>query len=296
MRYLHENNFVHRDLKPTNILFHLDQDVPRLKISDFGLSKNLAAVSSSGSVYHSNAGTRCWMAPELLDSRRPEHTFLSDLFAVGLILHYLLADTRHPFNKSDEDFHAGAIEKNIITNNQFLCKNLSEEAEDLVLQLMSAKRNDRLTASDALKHPFFWSDVRKVQFISAVANQKEIATYNPHDHTRPVVPVVQQIESSLSLSNWSRLFPTLHSEMTSGRGGRAYETSSAVHLLRFIRNAYAHVSDSRRTEGFREALLTDYVFFTKVPKLLISVYNAVKAEKWHTKDEISNVLNFELPP
>ena len=291
VRYLHENNFVHRDLKPTNILFHLDQDVPRLKISDFGLSKNLAAVSSSGSVYHSNAGTRCWMAPELLDSRRPEHTFLSDLFAVGLILHYLLADTRHPFNKSDEDFQAGAIEKNIITNNQFLCKNLSEEAEDLVLQLMSAKRNDRLTASDALKHPFFWSDGKKVQFISAVANQKEIATYNPHDHTRPVVPIVQQIENSLSpLPDWSGLFPTLHSEMTSGRGGRTYETSSAVHLLRFIRNAYAHVSDSGRTRGFRTALLTDYKFFREVPKLIISVYNAVKAEKWDTKDEISNVL------
>ncbi|XP_067028430.1 uncharacterized protein [Acropora muricata] len=289
VRYLHENKFVHRDLKPTNILFHLDQDVPRLKISDFGLSKNLAAVSSSGSVYHSNAGTRCWMAPELLDSRRPEHTFLSDLFAVGLILHYLLADTRHPFKESDEAFQAGAIEKNIITDNKFLCEDLSEEAKDLVLQLTSAKRDDRLTASDALKHPFFWSDRRKVQFISAVANQKEIATYNPHDSTRPIVG--QQIENSLSsLPDWSGLFPTLHSEMTSGRGFRTYETSSAVHLLRFIRNAYAHVSDSRHSTGFQTALLTDYIFFREVPKLIISVYNAVKAEKWHTKDEISNVL------
>ena len=301
VRYLHENNFVHRDLKPTNILFHLDQDVPRLKISDFGLSKNIGAVTSSGSsVWHSNAGSRCWMAPELLNSRRPEHTFQSDLFAVGLILHYLLADRRHPFQKeaSDEACQVGVIEKNIITDNKFLCDDLSEEAKDLLLQLISVKRDERPTALDALKHPFFWSDGRKVQFISAVANQKEIATYNPHDHTRPVVPVVQQIENSLSsLSDWSRLFPTLHSEMTSGRGGRAYETSSAVHLLRFIRNAYAHVSDSRRTEGIRAALLTDYIFFTKVPKLLVSVYNAVKAEKWHTKkDEISNVLNFELPP
>ena len=298
VRYLHEKNFVHRDLKPSNILFHFDQGITRLKISDFGLSKNLGAVTSSGSsVYHSNAGSRCWMAAELLHSRRPEHTFQSDLFAVGLILHYLLADRRHPFQKeaSDEACQVRVIENNIITDNKFLCDGLSEEAKDLLLQLISVKRDERPTALDSLKHPFFWSDGRKVQFISAVANQKEIATYNPHDHTRPVV--VQEIENSLSsLSDWSRLFPTLHSEMTSGRGSRTYETSSAVHLLRFIRNAYAHVSDSGRTEGFRTALLTDYIFFREVPKLFISVYNAVKAEKWHTKDEISNVLNFELPP
>ena len=294
VQYLHEKSFVHRDLKPSNILFHFDQGITRLKISDFGLSKNIGAVTSSGSsVWHSNAGSRCWMAPELLNSRRPEHTFQSDLFAVGLILHYLLADRRHPFQKeaSDEACQVGVIEKNIITDNKFLCDDLSEEAKDLLLQLISVKRDERPTASDALKHPFFWSDGRKVQFISAVANQKEIATYNPHDRTRPVVPVVQQIENSLSsLSDWSRLFPTLHTEMTSGRGGRAYETSSAVHLLRFIRNAYAHVSDSGRTRGFRTALLTDYKFFREVPKLIISVYNAVKAEKWDTKDEISNVL------
>ena len=297
VRYLHENNFVHRDLKPSNILFHFDQGIPRFKISDFGLSKNLGAVSSSGSVYHSNAGSRCWMAPELLQSSRPVHTFQSDLFAVGLILHYLLADRRHPFEGSDEGCQVGVVEKNIITDNKSLCEDLSEEAKDLLLQLISVKREDRITALDALKHPYFWSDERKVQYISAVANQKEIATFDPRDRTRPVVLVVQKIENSLSsLSDWGGLFPTLYSEMTSGRGGRTYETSSAVHLLRFIRNAYAHVSDSRRTRGFQTALLTDYIFFRKLPKLLIAVYNAVKSEKWHTIDEISNVLNFELPP
>lgn len=300
VQYLHENNFVHRDLKPRNILFHSDQGIPRLKISDFGLSKNLGAVTSSGSsVYHSNAGSRCWMAPELLQSSRPEHTFCSDLFAVGLIFHYLLTDGRHPFEGSDGGSQVGEIEKNIITDNKSLCEDLSEEAKDLLLQLISAKRDDRLSASDAMKHPFFWSDEKKVQYIRAVANQEEIATYNPRNHSRPVALVVQQIENSLSpLSDWSGLFPALYYEMTScpGRRTSPYETSSAVHLLRFIRNAYAHVSDSRRSTGFQTALLTDYIFFRKVPKLFISVYNSVKAEKWHTKDEISNVLNFELSP
>ena len=296
VRHLHENNFLHRDLKPKNILFHVCQGIPRLKISDFGLSKNLGSVTSPGSsVYHSNAGSRCWMAPEVLSSRIPEHTFASDLFSGGLNLHYLLANRRHPFEGSDEGCQVGVVEKNIISDNKSLCEDLSEEAKDLLLRLLSAERDDRGTASDALKHPFFWSDERKVQFINAVANQKEIATYNPRYHTWPVV-VVQKIENSLSpLPDWSGLFPALYNEMTSGPEGRPYETSSAVHLLRFIRNAYAHVSDSRRTRGFQDAVLNDYTFFRKLPKLLIAVYNAVRSENWDTRLEISKVLNFQLP-
>ncbi|XP_029197561.2 uncharacterized protein LOC114962686 [Acropora millepora] len=290
VQYLHENNFVHRDLKPSNILFHSDQGIPRLKISDFGLSKNLGAVTSSGSsVYHSNAGSRCWMAPELLQSSRPEHTFCSDWFAVGLIFHYLLTDGRHPFEGSDDG--CGAVEKNILTDSKFLCDDLCEEAKELILELIAAKEDDRPSATDALRHPYFWSDDKKVKFLKAVANQTEIATYNPRLHG-PVIPIVHQIESSLSpLSDWSGLFPALYCEMTSSPGFRTYVTSSAVHLLRFIRNAYAHVSDSKRTKGFQAALLNDYTFFRELPKLLVTVHNAVKSEKWETRAEISNVLN-----
>ena len=289
VRYLHENHFVHRDLKASNILYHFDQGIPRLKIADFGLSKNLGAGTSSGS--SNNVGSRCWMAPELLQSGRPEHTFRSDLFAVGLIFHYLLAHGRHPFKGIDDGSPFGVVEKNILTDSKFLCHDLCEEAKELILELIAAKEDDRPSASDALRHPYFWSDDKKVKFLKAVANQTEIATYNP-SHYRPVSSVVHQIENNLSpLSDWSALFPELYSEMTSSPGFRTYVTSSAVHLLRFIRNAYAHVSDSKRTKGFQAALLNDYIFFRELPKLLMTVHNAVKSEKWETRAEISNVLN-----
>ncbi|XP_067028429.1 uncharacterized protein [Acropora muricata] len=289
VQYLHENHFVHRDLKPSNILFHFDQGVPRLKIADFGLSKNLVAVTSSGS--SNNVGSRCWMAPELLQAGKRQHTFRSDLFAVGLIFHCLLAHGRHPFEAIDDGSPFGVVEKNISTDSKFLCEDLSEEAKELILELIAAKEDDRPSASDALRHPYFWSDDKKVKFLKAVANQTEIATYNPRLHG-PVIRIVHQIESSSSpLSDWSAVFPTLYSEMTSSPGFRTYVTSSAVHLLRFIRNAYAHVSDSKRTKGFQAALLNDYIFFRELPKLLMTVHNAVKSEKWETRAEISNVLN-----
>ncbi|XP_044167579.1 uncharacterized protein LOC114962688 [Acropora millepora] len=287
--HLHDNNLVHRDLKPKNILFHWDEGMPRLKISDFGLSKNLGAVTSSSSG-HSSVGSRCWMAPELLRSGRAEHTFRSDIFAVGLIFHYLLAHGSHPF-KGIDDGSFGVVEKNILSDSKFICEDLSEEAKELILELIAAKEGDRPSASDALRHPYFWSDDKKVHFLKAVANQTEIATYNSR-YGWPVSPVVHQIENSLSyLSDWSGLFPKLYSELTSTPESRTYVTSSAVHLLRFIRNAYDHASDSRRTRGFQAALFYDYIFFRKLPKLLMTVYNAVKSEKWQTRAEISNVLN-----
>lgn len=287
--HLHDNNFVHRDLKPKNILFHMDKGMPRLKISDFGLSKNLRAVTSSSSS-HSNVGSRCWMAPELLQSGRAEHTFRSDLFAVGLIFHYLLAHGRHPF-KGIDDGSFGVVEKNISTDSKFLCEDLSEEAKELILELIAAKEGDRPSASDALRHPYFWSDGKKVQFLKAVGNQTEIAAYNPRSNW-PVSPVVHQIENSLSsLSDWSGLFPKLYSELTSSPESRTYVTSSAANLLRFIRNAYDHASDDRRTSRFQAALFYDHIFFRELPKLLMIVHNAVKSEKWETRAEISNVLN-----
>lgn len=289
VRYLHDHNFVHRDLNPKNILFHFVQGVPRFKISDCGLSKNLGAVTSFSSG-HSNVGSRCWKAPELLRSSRAEHTFRSDMFAVGLICHYLLAHGRHPFKGIDDDSFV-VVEKNILTESKFLCEDLSEEAKELILELIAAKEGDRPSASDALRHPYFWSDDKKVQFLKAVANQTEIATYNPR-YGRPVSSVVHQIENSLSsLSDWSALFPKLYSQLTSSPESRTYVTSSATHLLRFIRNAYGHASGSRLTRRGQAALFYGNAFFRELPKLLMTVYNAVKSEKWQTRAEISIVLN-----
>ena len=291
MTYLQENNILHRDLKPSNILYKCHNALPCLKISDFGLSKNLGAEHSAGS--SSQGGTRCWMARELLVSTRPlQHTFASDMFACGLLMHYILADRKHPFeegimDKRDSLAYYSALEQNIRNDSKTLSGDLSEEARDVLEQLL-AGTCDRPMASDTLKHPFFWSNDKKIRFLCATGNQREIAT-------NCVSPVRHQIMNILDptflTTPWDNLFPLVYRTLTTGsRGRRSYLTTSAVDLVRFIRNAYAHVSEISDPDVPR-LLLQEFTFLKELPNLFMVVYRAVKSQNWHTtREEITSAI------
>ena len=302
INHLHENNILHRDLKPSNVLYTYDHEHKIcLKIADFGLSKNIGGGHSPGSrVFHSQAGSKCWMARELLVSSGPlQHTFSSDVFACGLIMHYMLAKGRHPFDGSSSFSSCSssladrnAVEQNITSDIKTLSSDLSDEARDLLGKVLSKEKDDRPKASEALRHPFFWSNQKKVHFLCAVGSQSEVGTFRS---TYRASPVEQEIENNLTptflATPWDTLFPVVYPAMTSSGKGRPYVTTSGVHLVRFIRNAYAHVSDRTHPTGFQDLLLKDYIFLTKLPYLLMIVFKAVKLGNWDTgRQEIANAI------
>jgi len=104
-------DIVHRDLKPENVMCTTDG---RVKVLDFGLAKNVDAITSSANHQWSTSltgrhvivGTPAYMAPEQLKGAAVDAR--TDLFALGTIL-YELASGVHPFDAGDPSVTAARI-------------------------------------------------------------------------------------------------------------------------------------------------------------------------------------------
>jgi serine/threonine protein kinase len=90
IRFLHANGFIHRDLKPSNCLLHDSGQELRVLVSDFGEVQYENTVRKSTGT----TGTISYCAPEVLQREYPDgpffnFTFKSDVFSLGMILHFL---------------------------------------------------------------------------------------------------------------------------------------------------------------------------------------------------------------
>lgn len=90
LRFLHLNGFIHRDLKPSNCLLHTVSGETRVLVSDFGEVQYANTVRKSTGA----TGTISYCAPEVLKPVSPggplgNFTFKSDIFSLGMILHFL---------------------------------------------------------------------------------------------------------------------------------------------------------------------------------------------------------------
>ena len=92
LEYLFNNDILHRDIKPQNILISNNS----IKISDFGFAKSF----EKNELITTFCGSPLYMAPEIILNR--EYTYLSDVWSLGVVLYELLVK-EHPYKCNDRD-------------------------------------------------------------------------------------------------------------------------------------------------------------------------------------------------
>ena len=148
--YLHDHGIVHRDLKPENLLFRTPEDNADLLIADFGLSRIMD--EERFHVLTTTCGTPGYMAPEIF--KKTGHGKPVDLWAIGVITYFLLCGYT-PFDR-DSDFE----EMQAILNADYsftpveYWRGVSGSAKDFIQQCLTVDHTKRITAHEALQHPF----------------------------------------------------------------------------------------------------------------------------------------------
>lgn len=151
MRYCHdENKIVHRDVKLENFLVDLDEDQNIIvKLSDFGLACKYDAEEPPTT----KCGSILSVAPEMLV--KDDYCYKVDMWGLGVILHELLS-TELPFYSDNEGhYKKNIVKKRLNLGKEIHWKNVSTLAKDLVEKLLDKDPEQRISASDALKHPWF---------------------------------------------------------------------------------------------------------------------------------------------
>uniref|UniRef100_A0A665UKH9 Serine/threonine-protein kinase n=1 Tax=Echeneis naucrates TaxID=173247 RepID=A0A665UKH9_ECHNA len=159
LRHLHFKNIVHCDLKPENVLLASAEPFPQVKLCDFGFARIIGEKSFRRSV----VGTPAYLAPEVLRSKGYNRSL--DMWSVGVIIYVSLSGT-FPFNE-DEDIN------DQIQNAAFMYppnpwKEISEEATDLINNLLQVKMRKRYSVDKSLSHPWLqdyqtWLDLREFE-------------------------------------------------------------------------------------------------------------------------------------
>lgn len=151
LKYVHQQGVVHADIKLENILkqsSEVEEEYDIAKICDFGLSGKVNP--SDGKLDMQRVGTTGYMAPEL--GKGPIDTSI-DLFSFGIVL-YELATAYKPTAIKSYKYGSGPIP---FRNVDWRGRN--QELQDLIEQCMQTNPIDRISAADALQHPWFSSEV-----------------------------------------------------------------------------------------------------------------------------------------
>ncbi|XP_068912694.1 peripheral plasma membrane protein CASK isoform X4 [Tenebrio molitor] len=215
MRYCHENDIVHRDIKPECILLATKENSAPVKLGGFGVAVQLpdrhpanpgeclvseyrTNLSPMGQLYLKSdragrVGCSSYMAPEVIE-RRPYGKAV-DIWAAGVLLHVLLSGVL-PFHGSGRRLME-AICRGKLHMDCPQWELISDSAKDLIQQMLAVDPKQRITIQEVLNHRWL-RDRDKGLRIHLGDSVEELKKFNARRKLKAVV---------LSAVNSSKWYP-----------------------------------------------------------------------------------------
>ncbi|KAI5739606.1 hypothetical protein M8J77_021362 [Diaphorina citri] len=148
VNHCHSNGVVHRDLKPENLLLASKAKGAAVKLADFGLA---IEVQGEQQAWFGFAGTPGYLSPEVL--KKEPYGKPVDIWACGVILYILLVGYP-PFWDEDQHRLYAQIKAGAYDYPSPEWDTVTPEAKNLINQMLTVNPSKRITASEALKHPW----------------------------------------------------------------------------------------------------------------------------------------------
>ncbi|XP_007494607.1 serine/threonine-protein kinase 17B [Monodelphis domestica] len=170
--YLHQNNIVHLDLKPQNILLSSISPLGDIKIVDFGMSRKIGNACELREIM----GTPEYLAPEVLNY--DPITTATDMWNVGIIAYMLLMHTSPFVGEDNQETYLNISQVNVDYSEE-LFSSVSQLAKDFIQCLLVKNPEDRPTAEDCLSHP--WLQQR--DFVNLFHPEETSCSSQTQEHT-----------------------------------------------------------------------------------------------------------------
>ncbi|CRL07177.1 CLUMA_CG020164, isoform B [Clunio marinus] len=163
VNHCHQNGVVHRDLKPENLLLASKAKGAAVKLADFGLA---IEVQGDQQAWFGFAGTPGYLSPEVL--KKEPYGKAVDIWACGVILYILLVGYP-PFWDEDQHRLYAQIKAGTYDYPSPEWDTVTPEAKNLINQMLTVNPYKRITASEALKHPWICQRER----VASVVHRQE---------------------------------------------------------------------------------------------------------------------------
>ncbi|KAM8872627.1 peripheral plasma membrane protein CASK-like isoform 9-T9 [Synchiropus picturatus] len=263
LRYCHDNNVIHRDVKPHCVLLASKENSAPVKLGGFGVAIQLG---ESGLVAGGRVGTPHFMAPEVV--KREPYGKPVDVWGCGVILFILLSGCLPFYGTKERLFEA--IIKGKYKMNPRQWAHISESAKDLVRRMLMLDPAERITVYEALNHPWLKERDRYAYKIHLPETVEQLRKFNARRKLKGAV--LAAVSSHKFNSYYGDPPEEMHdySDDPTSSGLLAAETGAVSQVLDSLEEIHALTDCSEKDMDFLHSVFQDQHLHT-----LLDLYDKI---------------------